>query len=125
MSQHLIHVCVTDAPAWSQREGGKSKEDTEIKPDRVEEGGKKRKGMGMRGGRQHNGANEKEGREGKADKKNRDPVNQISQENKSKVKRWVNRKVSPLPLLCFNAQRLLRAAGTAHGQSARVPAGND
>lgn len=25
MSQHLIHVCVTDAPAWSQREGGKSK----------------------------------------------------------------------------------------------------
>lgn len=46
---------------------------------------------------------------------NRDPVNQISRENKTKMKRWVSRKVSPLPLLRFSAQRLLLAAGTSRG----------
>lgn len=64
MSQHLIHVCVTDAPAWSQREGGKSK-----RTQKSNQTGSGRGKEGDGGKRQHNGANEKEEREEKADKK--------------------------------------------------------
>lgn len=68
MSQHLIHVCVTDAPAWSQREGGKSKRTQKSNRTGWVRGKKKKRGRGW-GKRQHNGENEKEEREGKADKK--------------------------------------------------------
>lgn len=63
MSQHLIHVCVTDAPAWSQRERGKSERRRKSKQSRT---GKK--GGGERGG-QHNGANEEERERGKQTRK--------------------------------------------------------
>ena len=65
MPQHLIHVCVTDAPAWSQREGGKSKR---TRGSNQTGWGEEKKGRGWGIG-QHKGANEKEEREGKADKK--------------------------------------------------------
>lgn len=67
MSQHLIHVCVTDAPAGNQREGGKSKR-TQKSNQTGWEGAKNKRGRG--GGKgQHKGANENEERRGEADKK--------------------------------------------------------
>lgn len=66
MSQHLIHVCVTDAPAGIT--GTEAKAPGHRNPTGLRRGGKRGRG---RGERQHNGANEKEEREreGKADKR--------------------------------------------------------
>lgn len=64
MSQHLIHVCVTDAPAWSQRERGKSKRRRKSKQTRV--GGKRGGGEGKG---QHSGEMRRRERKGEADKR--------------------------------------------------------
>lgn len=106
MSQHLIHVCVTDAPAWSQRERGKSEKRRKSKQSRT---GKREVGKG-----EGNTTEQMRRRErGESRQENRDPVNQISQDNKTK-ERGGSIKGSPLPLLWFGAQRLLLAMGKPH-----------
>lgn len=85
MSQHLIHVCVTDAPAWSQRERGKSKRRRKSKQTGV--GGKKGR-WGRERATQRGNEEEREKRGSRQE--NRYLVNQASQENRTKVKRWVS-----------------------------------
>lgn len=106
MSQHLIHVCVTDAPAWSQRERGKSERRRKSKQSRM---GKRE--VGKREGNTTERMRRREKRENRQE--NRDPVNQISQENKIK-ERGGSVKGSPLPFLWFGTQRLLLAMGKPH-----------
>lgn len=106
MSQHLIHVCVTDAPAGTT--GMEAKAPGHRNPIGLRRG---KTGEGW-GKRQHNGANEKgeRERERKADKKTEIWLIRFLRETKPNSRGGAGERRLRFRC-CFGAQRLLLLQG--------------